>query len=103
MTYLLSGLVALVVFHALERRQFTDALKHAYAAPSADTAALIGLVADLCQRVQAPEQAVVEHAMKTVEPPPMPEVAFTDEQHWLANGMTKEQLAEMADRIELAG
>ena len=68
------------------------------------TAALVALIADLCQRVQAPEQAVVDHTARTV-PLETPEAVNpeSDDSYWQAQGLTTEQLAELAYAEELAG
>lgn len=59
--------------------------------PHPDVAELVALVDRLCQRIQAPEQAVVEHAMAQPLPPlPMAIEMDDDEGHW----ESKEQMAE---------
>lgn len=69
------------------------------------SASLIGLISDLCQRVQAPEQAVLEHTAKTVpvEHTPPAVNPESDDSYWSAQGLTTEQLAELAFAEELAG
>jgi hypothetical protein len=58
--------------------------------------------ADLLQRIQAPEQAVIQHALNAPVPPSPPSIlADDDEDHWEAQ-LTKEQLAERAYMQEMA-
>lgn len=57
--------------------------------------------ADLLQRIQAPEQAIVQHALSAPVPPSPPSIlADDDEDHWEAQ-LTKEQLAEQAFNQEM--
>lgn len=69
------------------------------------TAALIALINDLCQRVQAPQQAVLEHTARTVPADHVPAAVNPedDNSYWQAQGLTTEQLAELAFAEELAG
>jgi hypothetical protein len=58
--------------------------------------------ADLLQRIQAPEQAVLEHqTVRGITSPPAVN-PFDDEDYWQAANMTKEQLAEQMTTLELA-
>ena len=59
--------------------------------PHPDLTELVALVDRLCQRIQAPEQAVVEHAMQ-MPLPPMPQVIEMDDDD--RHFETKEQMAE---------
>jgi hypothetical protein len=75
----------LLAHHAAER-----------ATPSPDTAALIALVQNMAQRIQAPEQAVTDHSIQT-ELPSMPQPALPDDDDGFWAGredMTKDELAE---------
>lgn len=70
--------------------------------PHPDIAQLVALVDRLCQRLQAPDHAVVEHAQ--AQPlPPMPQAVLPDDDEgWhRAQALTKEQLAEQAMAAEL--
>lgn len=74
----------LLVLHQQERAQTTP-----------DLAALITLVENLCQRVQAPEQAVIDHSTQTdVAPGPAAVNPELDQSYWDAHGPTKEELAD---------
>lgn len=72
-------------------------------APHPDTAALIVLVENLCQRVQAPAQAVIDHSTQMATLPPLPLAVLDgdDDAHWQALE-DKDRLAErvMAEEIE---
>ncbi len=59
--------------------------------PHPDIAELVALTDRLCQRIQAPEAAVIEHQMQ-MPLPPMPQVIDMDDDqaHW----ESKEQMAE---------
>lgn len=68
--------------------------------PHPDLKELVGIVDRLCQRIQAPDAAVTEHAM--AQPlPDMPQVVMPDDDRawWESQGfqMPKEQLAEQLD------
>ena len=61
-------------------------------------------VANLLQRIQAPDVAVQQHALETEEiVAPKPVSTFDDSDHWEAQGLTKERLAEIAMETELSG
>ena len=72
--------VALLIVGLLRERQ------HAL-----EMTAMIALADRLCQRLQAPEQAVAEHAMSTIGEHTPPAVPMDDD---LAHWESKEQLAE---------
>lgn len=68
-----------------------------------DVAALVALVDRLCQRIQAPDLAVVDHQMAqplAFSPPAVP--MSSDEGYWEAQDLSKEQLAQMAMAQEVA-
>lgn len=54
----------------------------------------------LCQRLQAPEQAVIEHSIANVTDQPQAVMPDNDAEFWEAH-MTKEQLAEAVRNAEL--
>ena len=61
-------------------------------------------IADLCQRIQAPDVAVQQHALQTEEVvAPRPVSEFDDADHWEARGLSKDELAEVAMSLELTG
>jgi len=68
---------------------------------SPDLENLIALVDRLCQRVQAPDLAVTEHAFKDTPPSPRA-VPFDDDEAFYEAQLTKEQLAHAAYEAELA-
>lgn len=92
-----------------ERESMLHTLKEERTASAAGreqaTASLIALVNDLCQRVQAPEQAVLEHTARVVPADHVPQAVNPedDRSYWQAQGLTTEQLAELAFAEELAG
>lgn len=57
---------------------------------------------DLLQRIQAPEQAIVQHALNAPIPPSPPTVPVDDDEAYWESRLTKEQLAERAYQQELA-
>ena len=61
-------------------------------------------IAELCQRLQAPEQAVVDHSTQRMDPAPPQAVGMDDDAaQWAAIGVVpKDQLAEQAYASELA-
>lgn len=62
--------------------------------PNPDITQLIGLTERLCQRLQAPTQAVIEHAQAQPLPPMPPTVnPAIDDSYWAAM-QPKEQLAD---------
>jgi hypothetical protein len=74
----------------------------AMAAPHPDLTALIDLVDRLCQRIQAPEQAVIEHSIQQPLPDVPPTVRPDDDRgYWEALNLSKEDLAEGAMAGEL--
>jgi len=106
--YLLAGVLAAqtgLIFYLLrtadrDRMQFVAALTTASATPSAEIGALIDLTDRLCQRIQAPTAAVVEHHDKATGPS-LPAVnPELDESYWQAQEISKETLAEMAMQQE---
>jgi hypothetical protein len=78
----------LLAAHAAERAQ-----------PHPDIAALIALVENMAQRIQAPQQAVIDHALQT-ELPPMPNVVMPDDDQGFWE--SREDLAVRAMSDELA-
>lgn len=62
------------------------------------------VVERLCQRIQAPEQAVVDHSVTQHVTAPQPQAVnpADDSSYWAAH-MTKEQLAQYAAELEMAG
>lgn len=65
--------------------------------------ALLGTIHELCQRVQAPDLAVIDHQAKQGVIVNPPAVGFDDdEDYWEAAEMTKEQVAEQMMAHELA-
>lgn len=73
--------------------------QHAQASP--DLVELIALVDRLCQRVQAPERAVFEHAVAAAEDDPVVEAVnmFDDRDYW----ESKDALAQREFEEELTG
>lgn len=84
LTVLACALVMLVAVLAIERRRERELQ--------------IALVERLCQRIQAPELAIAEHALQVAGEFTPPAVAMDDDEgHWEA----KEQLAERLRDMEL--
>jgi len=75
------------------------------ATPNPDIAALIALTENLCQRIQAPEQAVTDHSVSIgpVGVLPIPPLPDDDEGFW-ASRESKDELAErmMAEELHAA-
>lgn len=74
------------------------------ATPNPDTAALIALTENLCQRIQAPQQAVIDHTVQqTVTPDMVPPAVPPDDDKafWDNRPLSKEALAEilMAEEV----
>lgn len=78
------------------------ALEVARSQASPDLEALVALVRDLCQRVQAPKEAVVQHQMETGPVFAPPAVLPDDDAGWFEARMSKEDLARQAMDEELA-
>lgn len=58
----------------------------------------------LCQRIQAPEQAVTDHAVTQTVVPPQPRAVHPDvDSDFWATRMTKEELADYEAGLEMAG
>lgn len=72
--------------------------------PHPDLSELTGIIDRLCQRVQAPEQAVIDHSvMQPLPPMPQPALPDDDAQFWRDQGFapepTKEELAAAYDTV----
>lgn len=91
--------------HTLTRVDNLIAAQHAaLAQPHPDLDSLIRLVDRLCQRLQAPDHAIVEHQLNQPLPPSPPAVTIDDDQaFWEAQNLPKEQLAEDLMAEELNG
>lgn len=69
-----------------------------------DIAALISLTDRLCQRIQAPEQAVIDHSVaQPITPDMIPQAVNPelDDEYWDSRQISKEDLAEQAAAEEL--
>ncbi len=72
--------------------------------PHPDLAALVDLVDRLCQRLQAPETAIVDHQLSQ-QMPYMPQAVNPegpDDEFWEAHDISKETLAEQLAEQEFA-
>jgi hypothetical protein len=68
----------------------------------ADRDKLLATIDELCQRIQAPDQAVVDYQARQGAATSPPAVGFDDDEDWWrAQEMTKEQLAEHLMKVEL--
>jgi hypothetical protein len=87
---------ALVGLWAHEHRHALEFIESVAKSGSPDLRELVECIDRLCQRVQAPEVAVAQHAaMLPVADPPQAVSMFDDEDHWAASaGLTKEELAD---------
>jgi hypothetical protein len=84
-------------------RAHTVQMQKLLAQKNPDLDQIIGLVDRLCQRVQAPSQAVVDHSVGLAPPSP-PAVGFDDDEAFhAAREMSKEALADMLMDAEVAG
>lgn len=81
----------LVCLMLREHRHALEVIESVAKAGSPDLRELIELVDRLCQRVQAPEYAVAEHAQHAMaQDVPQAVSMFDDDEHWAS----KEDLAE---------
>lgn len=94
---LLASQSALVVFWAHEHRHALEVVESVARSGSPDLRELVECIDRLCQRVQAPEVAIAEHAaMVPVSAPPQAVSMFDDEDHWASiAGLSKEELADV--------
>ena len=100
----LEAIRVLVDQHAVERAEHLSVLADLTTQtgdrdPHPDLTQMVGIVDRLCQRIQAPDQAVIDHSI--VQPlPEMPQPALPDDDaaFWKAQGFapaaSKEELAE---------
>lgn len=96
--------VALLITHFLDRREHTRQVDTLITNQADTTQAFIHQIDRLCQRLQAPEQAVIEHAVHAfTETPPEPVAMDDDTAHWEAKGVDKNELADLVMAAELAG
>lgn len=82
-----------------------DRMHTLLAAKDPDLEQIIALVDRLCQRIQAPTQAVIDHSIATVPVESPAAVGFDDDEgfHAARENLTKEQLADMMMDAEVAG
>jgi hypothetical protein len=93
---LLVSQAALVVLMAREHRHALEVIESVAKSGSPDLRELVACVDRLCQRVQAPEYAVAEHAQHNVaQDMPQAVSMFDDEEHWAS----KEELAEAVEAL----
>jgi hypothetical protein len=87
---------ALVALWAHEHRHALEVIESVARSGSPDLRELVECIDRLCQRVQAPEVAVAQHAaLMPVADPPRAVSMFDDADHWAASaGLTKEELAD---------
>jgi hypothetical protein len=92
---LLAAQGALVALMAWQHRHALEVIESVAKSGSPDLRELVECIDRLCQRVQAPEYAIAEHA-QTVVPQQAPQAVsmFDDEDHWAS----KDELAELVDR-----
>jgi hypothetical protein len=88
---------ALVAFWAYEHRHALEVIESVARSGSPDLRELVECIDRLCQRVQAPDVAIAEHAaMVPVTAPPQSVSMFDDEDHWASMaGLSKEELADV--------
>ncbi len=114
MLYLTAGLnlalvlvVVLVIRGAMqlvtaERANAADASAHAVTCMAAERADWATERADLLQRIQAPEHAVMQHALTQPLPPSPASVPVDDDDAFWEAQMTKDQLAQFEAERERA-
>jgi hypothetical protein len=95
---LLASQSALVAWWAHEHKHALEVIESVARSGSPDLRELVECIDRLCQRIQAPEVAIAEHAaMVPVADPPQAVSMFDDDDHWAAmNRLTKEELADMS-------
>lgn len=90
----------LIVYLQREHEKHLELAKDIARCGSPDLSTMVELVESLCQRIQAPEVAVMAHANGTLGADmPMHVPLDDDDEHWVA----KEELADRAFREELGG
>lgn len=75
------------------------------ATPDPNVAALIALTENLCQRLQAPQQAVIDHTIQQAVTPDMVPPAIPpddDTAFWDAQPFSKEALADILAHAEVS-
>jgi hypothetical protein len=87
---------ALVALWAHEHRHALEVIESVAKSGSPDLRELVECIGRLCQRVQAPEVAIAEHASSVPSQfSPQAVSMFDDDDHWAASaGLTKEELAD---------
>lgn len=86
---------------ARQTERHAELVRELVALKNPDLEQLLVTVENLCQRIQAPEQAVVDHVLQ-VQPMSPPAVPMDDDDaFWKAQELPKEQLAEVEMQAEL--
>lgn len=102
LTVLLAAAVLAVAYAAINAMASITATLAAQV--TSERAAFLEQIQTLCQRIQAPTQAVVDHSIQaTPNPSPAAVNPEDDSAYWDAQGIAKERLAEMLEAAELAG
>lgn len=94
-------ILALVVVLVVRERDHQNERCDAADLARVDRAEHARQIATLCQRLQAPEQAVIDHAVAAIPVSPPAVHPDRDDDYWSAQGISKEDLADAAMRQEL--
>lgn len=105
MPYTIAALYAALILLILEQRRhdkhlhtLVNRLHHTI---STERAAYLEHIENLYQRIQAPAEAVTEHAIRAAPPAPPALVGFDDDDAFWAAGESKDALADRALHEEL--
>lgn len=92
---LLAAQSALVALMAWQHRHALEIIESVAKSGSPDLRELVECIDRLCQRIQAPEYAIAEHAQAAMpQQAPQAVSMFDDEDHWAS----KDELAELVDK-----
>jgi len=92
---------ALLTANALERRAHNQHTAALITNQAETVQAFIAQVDRLCQRLQAPQQAVIDHTIQTLQPGPPPIPMDDDAGYDDLHGLSKDELAELVADAEL--
>lgn len=91
---LIATQAVMVALMLREHRHSLEVIESVAKSASPDLRELVECIDRLCQRIQAPDIAVAQHAYATEPPSSMPAVSmFDDDDHWAS----KDELADLVD------
>lgn len=93
---LLASQTALIVLLVRQQHHALEVMESVARSGSPDLRGLVECIDRLCQRVQAPEYAIAEHAQAAMpQQAPQAVSMFDDDDHWAS----KEELADLTDKV----